>query len=67
MYLINYERDLPAPARAAAIIALLTIAFSLYDVMGRQAYAAFMALSVISVCFVVLAGALVVLRVRGTA
>lgn len=64
MYLINYERLLPPAARGATIAALCIIGFSLYDVMGRQAYAAFMALSAISVCYLVVTGALVTLRVR---
>jgi len=64
MYLVNYERDLPAPIRLVTWIALGVIAFSLYDVMGRRAYAAFMALSIISVCYLILAGALVLLRAR---
>jgi len=67
MYLLNYERDLPAPVRIATIAALATIGFSLYDVMGRRAYAAFMALSIISVCYLVLIGALLALRVRRAA
>ena len=67
MYLVNYETALPPVVRVAAIAALGTIAFSLYDVMGRQAYAAFMALSVISICYVVVIGALACLRIRGVA
>lgn len=64
MYLVNYERDLPAPVRIAAIAALGVIAFSVYDLIGRQAYATFMALSVISVCYLVVVGALLTLRLR---
>lgn len=67
MYLVNYHGDLPPLIRVAAVAALATIAFSLYDVMGRQAYSAFMALSVISVCYLVVVGALSTLRVRGAA
>jgi hypothetical protein len=64
MYLINYERDLPPPIRVMTLAALAIVAFSLYDVMGRQAYGVFMMLSVISVCYVVITAALVTLRVR---
>jgi hypothetical protein len=64
MILVNHEQDLPAPLRVAALVALGTIAFSLYDVMGREAYAAFMALSVITVCYLVVVGALAALRAR---
>ncbi|MGH9372074.1 MAG: glycosyltransferase family 87 protein [Vicinamibacterales bacterium] len=64
MYLLNYERDLPGPIRVGTIAALATIAFSLYDVMGRRAYAAFMMLSVISVCYLVLIASMLTLRLR---
>ncbi len=67
MYLINHEASLPAVLRAATIAALLAIALSLYDVMGRRAYGAFMALSVITVCYLVLTGSLVALRLRRAA
>ena len=44
--------------------AVATIGLSLFDLMGRERYAAFMAWSIITVCFVVLVSALVGLRVR---
>ena len=62
MYLVNYDRDLPPLVRYASWAALAAAAFSLYDVMGRAAYGRFMALSVISVCFVVVVGSLAALR-----
>jgi hypothetical protein len=64
LYLVNYERSLPAPVRVMTWAALAVVAFTLYDVIGRRAYAVFMALSLISVCYLVLVGALVTLRVR---
>jgi hypothetical protein len=64
VYLVNYDRNLPPPLRAATWLALAAIGFSLYDVLGRAAYARFMALSIISVCFVVVFFALTVLRWR---
>jgi hypothetical protein len=67
MYVVNYERDLPGPLRIAAVAALATIGLSLYDVMGREAYARFMALSVITVCYLVVVFALVSLRLRRVA
>lgn len=67
MYLINHEAALPAVLRAATIAALLVIALSLYDVMGRRAYGAFMALSIITVCYLVLTSSLVALRLRRAA
>lgn len=65
--LVNYEHQLPRSVRIATIGAVLTIGLSLYDVMGRQAYAAFMALSVITLCFLVVVAALCTLRLRGIA
>jgi hypothetical protein len=64
MYVLNYERRLPQGIRIASVVALATIAFSLYDVMGRHLYGAFMMLSVISVCYLVIAVSLLTLRLR---
>lgn len=67
MFLVNYGDRLPAGWRAAAALALGTVAFSLFDVMGRANYALFMAMSVVTVCYLVIVAALAVLRVRGVA
>ena len=64
MYLANYLDALPRPWRALTILAGLTIGLSLFDVMGRAAYAAFMGAAVISVCALILAASLVMLRLR---
>jgi hypothetical protein len=64
MYLVNYDRMLPGVMRVLTWIALAVVAFSLYDVIGRRAYAAFMALSVVTVCYLVVVAALVTSRVR---
>ena len=48
-------------------MAVAIIGLSLYDIMGRAAYAAFMALSVITVCYLVVIAALCTLRVRAVA
>jgi hypothetical protein len=66
-YVVNYDRALPTVVRALTWAALAASAVSLYDVMGRAAYARFMALSVISLCFIVVAGALAGLRIRRAA
>ena len=63
-FVINYEDRLPGIVRVAAVVALATAALSLFDLMGRRAYAAFMSLSIITICFIVVAGALYALRVR---
>lgn len=51
--------------RLAFGISLAVVAFSLYDVLGRAAYARFMALSVITVCYMAIIAVAVRLRVRG--
>lgn len=67
MFLVNYGDLLPGPLRWLTGAALATIAFSVYDLMGREAYAAFMSLSVITLCFLVILTALGALRARGVA
>ena len=59
-----WDGDLPPPLRATTWLALALIAFSLYDIIGREAYGRFMALSIISVCFLVVVGTLTALRWR---
>ena len=63
VYLVNYDRDLPPVLRVITWVALAVIAFSLYDIVGRAVYARFMALSIISVCFLVVVSALTALQV----
>ncbi|HVL67941.1 MAG TPA: glycosyltransferase family 87 protein [Vicinamibacterales bacterium] len=65
--LANYDDRLPRSLRVAAWGAVLTIGLSLFDLMGRRHYAAFMNWSVITVAFVVVIGALAVLRRRRVA
>lgn len=67
MFLLNGFGDLPAAMRAVSATALILIGFTLYDVMGRAAYSTFMMLSVVTVCFLAIVGALVTLRVRAAA
>ena len=64
MYLVNYYDLLPRPWRVLATAAIATIAFSVYDLMGRAAYGVFMSLSVITVCYLVVLAALGTLRAR---
>ncbi len=64
IYLANYLDLLPRPMRMLTIAAVATIAFSLFDIMGRAAYNTFMRLSVISLCFFVVIAALATLRLR---
>ena len=62
VFLVNYDRHLPSALRAVTWLALAVIGFSLYDVLGRAAYARFMALSIISVCYLVAIAGLAMLR-----
>jgi hypothetical protein len=67
MLLVNYEDRLPQLVRILTRLALATIALSLYDVMGRSAYSAFMSLSIITVCYFIVVAALYALRARAIA
>jgi arabinofuranan 3-O-arabinosyltransferase len=67
MYLVNYHDLLPRPWQLLAAAAVGTIAFSVYDLMGRAAYGAFMALSIVTICYLVVIGALGALRARAVA
>lgn len=64
MYLANYEDRLPTVLRIATVLSVATIGLSLFDLMGRAAYAAFMAWSIITLCYVVVVVALCALRIR---
>jgi hypothetical protein len=62
--LITHVRDLPRWCAAAVAISMTTIGLTLYDVMGRTAYHAFMMASGITLCTFVLIAALTALRGR---
>jgi alpha-1,2-mannosyltransferase len=62
--LIARAPDMPPLDRRLTVGVLLVIAFSLYDLMGRAAYAAFMTLSVITVCYLILTVIALRLRLR---
>ena len=64
VYLANYLDLLPRPMRVITIVAVATIAFVVFDLVGRKAYYAFMRLSFISLCFFVVIAALATLRLR---
>jgi len=67
MCLVNYEDRLASPMRALTIAAMVIIGFSIYDVIGRTAYRAFMRASGITLCFFVIIAALTALRRRQVA
>ena len=62
--LANYLDRLPNVLQVSAAVAGLTMGFSVFDVMGRPAYARFMETAVITVCASVLLTALYVMRLR---
>ena len=66
-YLVNYADRLPVVWRVAAGVAVGVAAFSLFDIMGRRAYAAFMSWSIVTLCYVVVIGSLWALRRRRVA
>jgi len=55
---------MPVADRWVTLATLAVVAFSLYDVLGRAAYAAFMALSIVTVCYLVLIVLALRLRLR---
>ncbi len=67
VYLANYDDQLPQPLRALTIAAVAVIGLAIFDLMGREAYSAFMRLSFISLCFFVVIAALAALRWRKVA
>jgi hypothetical protein len=64
LFLVNYEDRLPTAVRAATLAALATIGLSVFDLMGRAAYGRFMALSILTVCYLVVVAGLGTLRAR---
>jgi hypothetical protein len=61
--LANEFAGLPASVRWTAGSAVAIMAFSVFDLMGRRAYAAFMSASAITVCAIVLLGSMAYMRV----
>lgn len=62
--LANARSRLPPPWRVVVLVTLAVIGLSLFDLMGRRAYYAFMRMSIISLCFFVVIAALCELRRR---
>jgi hypothetical protein len=67
VFFVNYNRDLPAGLRVGVWCALVLVAFTLYDVVGKRGYSYFMAWSVVSVCYLVVIAAIATLRWRRVA
>lgn len=67
MLLVNYRAQLPDVIRFVVTAALIVIAFTIFDVVGRTAYLQFMRLSLITICYLVVIGGVVALRWRKVA
>jgi len=67
VYVVACEVRLPPVVRWITFAALVTIGTTIYDLMGRTAYHAFMNASGITLCFFVVIAALLVLRWRAVA
>jgi len=67
MLLINDSALLAREVRIAAIAAIAIVALTIYDLVGRGAYAMFMQLSIVTLCVIVEIVALATLRFRRAA
>jgi hypothetical protein len=67
VYIAAYDNRVPSRLRWMTIAALALVGLTIYDVIGRTAYHAFMNASGITWCFVVVIAALVTLRLRRVA
>ena len=67
MLLINYRAKLPSVIRQPVTAALIVIAFSIYDLVGKAVYQRLMQLSIITICYLIVIGGLAALRWRKVA
>ena len=67
MLLINDAAALPRGIQVAALVAIAVVGLTVYDLVGRDAYAAFMQLSIVTICVVIEFAALATLRFRRAA
>jgi len=67
MLLINEWSSLPRGIRFATGAAIAVAGLTIYDLVGRSAYATFMQLSIVTICVLVEVSALLVLRFRRVA
>ncbi|HTM26138.1 MAG TPA: glycosyltransferase family 87 protein [Vicinamibacterales bacterium] len=65
--LVDNLPSLPRGLRLLTGAAIATVAFSIYDLMGRDAYSTFMRMSIVTVCALVEVAALATLRLRRAA
>ncbi len=64
MILINFYKELPIPLKILIAISFFTIGFSIFDLMGRNAYEKFMEISVITIAYFVIIFSLLYLRMK---
>ena len=64
---IRHFSRFPRLMRGLLAVDFAMIALSLYDLMGKSLYARYMALSIPTICFLLLAGSLAWLRIEGKA
>jgi hypothetical protein len=64
MILLDRLPALPRGLRYATGAAIAIVALAIYDLIGRDAYAAFMQLSIVTICAIIEMAALVTLRFR---
>lgn len=64
MVLVNEFQDLPVSVRVAGSTAVAVMALAVFDLMGRRAYAAFMSVSPITVCALVLLASMAYIRLH---
>jgi Glycosyltransferase family 87 len=67
MLLINDSASLPRGLRVAALAAIAVAGLTIYDLVGRDAYATFMQLSIVTICMVIEVVGLATLRFRRAA
>ena len=67
MMLVNYRNALPRLVKPVVLAALVIIAFSIFDVVGRVPYRWIMQHSVMTICYLVVIAGLVTLRWRKAA
>lgn len=67
MLLINDAASLPRDLRIAALAAVAIVGLTIYDLVGRDLYATFMQLSIVTLCVLVEVAALATLRFRRAA
>ena len=64
LFLANFDASLPSMQRVLTWGALALAGLTIYDIVGRAAYATFMRLSLVSVCYLVVCASLLTLRLR---